>query len=162
MNKKNESFICFSCGGEMNHKKVEQTFTIDEYSLTLRGLQAHVCNICDERIYSYEETYMIQSLVRALKQTSAQKPDILNLDETANLLRVSNQTIYNMIKDGRLKAYKVGREWRIMQKDIESFIPGVSSNNVVETTIVAAKGGEIDSADANIIMDLMKEALLDE
>lgn len=41
--------------------------------------------------------------------------DIPNLNETADYLCVSKQTVYNMIKDGRIKAYKVGREWKIFK-----------------------------------------------
>ena len=44
----------------------------------------------------------------------------LNVTETADLLRVSTQTVYNMIKSGRLPAVKFGREWRFLRKNIES------------------------------------------
>lgn len=57
---------------------------------------------------------MIENLLKSFKKN--EDLSILNLDETAELLRVSNQTIYNMIKEGRLKAYKIGREWRFMKK----------------------------------------------
>ena len=48
--------------------------------------------------------------------------EILTLSEVASLLRVSHLTIYNMIKDGRLKGHKVGREWRFIKKDIDAYI----------------------------------------
>jgi len=158
MNLKNESFICYNCGGKMNNKKTEQEFSINEYTLTLKGLNAHICESCDEKLFSFEETKMIQSLIQAFNQTASPKPDILNLDETATLLRVSNQTIYNMIKDGRLKAYKVGREWRIQKKDIESFFP---ERSLDESITIAAKGGEVDSSDAEVIREKMLRRLSD-
>ena len=58
--------------------------------------------------------------------------DILNLNETADYLRVSKQTIYNMIKDGRIKAYKVGREWKILRSDIVAYLESVSSNRILD------------------------------
>ena len=58
-----------------------------------------------------------QSLV-----TKEDDREILTLSEVASLLRVSHQTIYNMIKDGRLKGHKVGREWRFIKKDIDAYI----------------------------------------
>lgn len=58
--------------------------------------------------------------------------DILNLNETADYLRVSKQTIYNMIKDGRIKAYKVGREWKILRSDIVAYSESVSSNRILD------------------------------
>lgn len=48
-----------------------------------------------------------------------------------------------MIKDGRLKAHKFGREWRFIRKDIEG----------EEAYGIAARGktGELDEKDAEII-----------
>lgn len=45
-----------------------------------------------------------------------------SLEEVARYLEVSNQTVYNMIRAGRIKAYKVGREWRFHPADIENHI----------------------------------------
>lgn len=58
--------------------------------------------------------------------------DILNLNETADYLRVSKQTVYNMIKDGRIKAYKLGREWKILRSDIVAYLESVSSNRILD------------------------------
>ena len=58
--------------------------------------------------------------------------DILNLNETADYLRVSKQTVYNMIKDGRIKVYKVGREWKILRSDIVAYLESVSSNRILD------------------------------
>lgn len=58
--------------------------------------------------------------------------DILNLNETADYLRVSKQTVYNMIKDGRIKAYKVGREWKILRSDVVAYLESVSSNRILD------------------------------
>lgn len=58
--------------------------------------------------------------------------DILKLNETADYLRVSKQTVYNMIKDGRIKAYKVGREWKILRSDIVAYLESVSSNRILD------------------------------
>ena len=63
--------------------------------------------------------------------------DILNLDETADYLRVSNQTVYNMIKDGRIKVYKVGREWKFLRADIMAYLESASSDRLLS---MAAKG----------------------
>lgn len=45
-----------------------------------------------------------------------------SLEEVAKYLEVSNQTVYNMIRDKRIKAYKVGREWRFHPRDVEGHI----------------------------------------
>lgn len=67
--------------------------------------------------------------------------DVLNLEETADFLRVSNQTVYNMIRDGRIKAHKVGREWRFFRSDIAAYV------NQTSNLAMAAKGGSMDKSD---------------
>lgn len=59
--------------------------------------------------------------------------DILTLKETAEYLRVSGQTVYNMIKDRRIKAYKVGREWRFFRSDIMAYLESTSRNRILST-----------------------------
>ena len=59
--------------------------------------------------------------------------DILTLKEAAEYLRVSRQTVYNMIKDRRIKAYKVGREWRFFRSDIMEYLESTSRNRILST-----------------------------
>ena len=59
--------------------------------------------------------------------------DILTLKETAEYLRVSRQTVYNMIKDRRIKAYKVGREWRFFRSNIMEYLESTSRNRILST-----------------------------
>lgn len=59
------------------------------------------------------------------------KPEIMTLYEVGDYLRVSNQTIYNMIRDGRIKGSKVGREWRFLRSDIEAYLGAVEMEPVV-------------------------------
>jgi putative molybdopterin biosynthesis protein len=42
--------------------------------------------------------------------------------ELATILEVNIMTIYRYIKAGKLKAYKIGKEFRIDKKEFESFI----------------------------------------
>ena len=43
-------------------------------------------------------------------------------EDLANLLDVNIMTIYRYIKAGRLKAYKIGKEFRIEKKEFQSFL----------------------------------------
>jgi len=47
--------------------------------------------------------------------------------ELADELRVNIMTIYRYIKAGRLKAYKIGKEFRIDRADFEGFLKNVST-----------------------------------
>jgi len=48
--------------------------------------------------------------------------DFYTADELAQKLRVNIMTIYRHIKRGNLKAYKIGKEFRITKKDFEKFL----------------------------------------
>ena len=45
-----------------------------------------------------------------------------SIAETAKYLGMSQDTIHNWIKSGRLKASRIGRFWRLRPQDLEAFI----------------------------------------
>lgn len=47
---------------------------------------------------------------------------LYSLQEVADLLRVSKQSIYNWLKEGRIKAKKYGREYRVTQEELNRLI----------------------------------------
>lgn len=51
-------------------------------------------------------------------------PDVLTPEEAARLLRVSLDTVRKMLREGRLPGAKVGREWRILRRDLEAYLRG--------------------------------------
>jgi len=42
--------------------------------------------------------------------------------ETADILKVNIMTIYRYIKAGKIKAYKIGKEFRVEKKEFEKFL----------------------------------------
>lgn len=48
-------------------------------------------------------------------------------EDLAKLLQVNIMTIYRYIKAGRLKAYKIGREFRIDKTEFKAFLNRVST-----------------------------------
>lgn len=54
------------------------------------------------------------------------KDDILTIDQTAKLLKVSSRIVYDLVSEeripGRIFAKKVGRSWRIMRREIDNFL----------------------------------------
>lgn len=140
------SMKCYICDHDMEEKITSINTGWGDYKLTVNGVSAYVCPECGEMVLDSKDASMLQKLSRSLEDAEAEiKPDVLNLTEVADLLRVSNQTIYNMIKDGRIKAVKFGREWRFNRKDIDAYINGsydIAARN---------KKGEIDSRVAEAI-----------
>lgn len=47
---------------------------------------------------------------------------VYTLNEIADLLHVTKRSLYSWIKSGRLKALKVGREWRVTKESLEAFM----------------------------------------
>ncbi len=43
-------------------------------------------------------------------------------DEIADILKVTQRTIYNYIKSGTLKGIKIGKYWRVRHTDLEMFL----------------------------------------
>ena len=54
----------------------------------------------------------------------AMPPDdrLLTVNEVAEVMRVSNMTIYRLIKAGELAAVRVGRSYRIRQGDVDTYL----------------------------------------
>lgn len=48
--------------------------------------------------------------------------DLLTTRQLQNLLRVDRITIYRMLKDGRLRGFKVGGQWRFSRTEIEAWL----------------------------------------
>jgi len=49
--------------------------------------------------------------------------------EVAEKLRVNIMTIYRYIKAGKIKAHKLGKEFRIDVKEYERFLKSIETNN---------------------------------
>jgi excisionase family DNA binding protein len=42
--------------------------------------------------------------------------------EVANMMRVSNMTVYRLIKSGQLSALRVGKNYRIRRADMDRYL----------------------------------------
>lgn len=47
---------------------------------------------------------------------------IYSIHEIEEILQVTQRTIYNWIKSGKLKAVKIGKEWRVTEDALEDFL----------------------------------------
>ena len=48
--------------------------------------------------------------------------DLLTVGEVAHTMRVSNMTVYRMIKAGQLAAIRVGKNYRIPESDVLRYL----------------------------------------
>ena len=49
-------------------------------------------------------------------------PNLLTIEQTAKVLQVSSKTIRRWIDTGDLIAHRLGRQWRISETDLQTFI----------------------------------------
>ena len=47
---------------------------------------------------------------------------LLTVSEVANAMRVSNMTVYRLIRNGELPAVRVGKNYRLRETDLERFL----------------------------------------
>lgn len=55
------------------------------------------------------------------------KIEFIKADDLAEKLKVNVMTIYRYIKSGKLKAYKIGKEFRIDAREFDAFLKKVST-----------------------------------
>lgn len=53
---------------------------------------------------------------------------LLTVGEVATLMRVSNMTVYRLIKAGQLSAIRVGKNYRIRRSDVDRYLTERSVN----------------------------------
>ena len=53
---------------------------------------------------------------------------VYTIEELVTLLQVTRRTIYNYIKEGKLKAVKMGKYWRVTEKCLEEFLSSGTEN----------------------------------
>lgn len=80
---------CYSCGGEMERIKKDIEANWKGRQMIFRGLHAWVCRSCGEQVYEPEDVRLMQNLMRSV-EADDDYPEIMNVQEVADLLRVSN------------------------------------------------------------------------
>ena len=48
--------------------------------------------------------------------------EVMTLEEVGQFLKVGDQTVYNLTRDGSVPARKIGREWRYLKSEVLEFM----------------------------------------
>jgi excisionase family DNA binding protein len=59
-------------------------------------------------------------------------PVVMTLDEVAQFLHVHASTVYRMVKDRRIPAFKVGSDWRFNMLSIENWMQTMESEQATK------------------------------
>jgi len=57
--------------------------------------------------------------------TSMQQDAVLTTEEAIGYLKISKPTFLKYIRDGKIKAIKAGKGWRILQSELMRFLRGI-------------------------------------
>ena len=49
-------------------------------------------------------------------------PEIYTINDLMEILSVTRRTLLEYIKNGKIKAFKMGNEWRVTKQSLEDFI----------------------------------------
>ncbi len=70
----------------------------------------------------------IESLLQEIYSKASEEEEVyLNVKETAKYLNVSEQSVHNYIKEGKIPAKKVGRPYLILKSDLLNELGEVKS-----------------------------------
>lgn len=58
----------------------------------------------------------------AAEEGSVMGERLLTVAEVARAMRVSNMTVYRLIKSGQLRAIRVGKNYRIRESEVERYL----------------------------------------
>jgi excisionase family DNA binding protein len=64
---------------------------------------------------------------------------LFDVKQVEKKLMLSERTIFRLIKSGDLKGFKVGREWRFEESDIDAYIQAQKAKTWREATIPATE-----------------------
>ena len=71
------------------------------------------------------------------------------IDQIADILGMHHKTIRKFITEGKLRANKVGKQWRISGHDLSLFMEdnnvNIKSNNKLESEKIEFSNGDVDS-----------------
>lgn len=56
---------------------------------------------------------------------AGEEDGLLTVGEVCEAMRVSNMTVYRLIKSGELPAIRLGKTYRVLESDVEGYLSGL-------------------------------------
>ena len=74
------------------------------------------------KIRGYPASGPAPTIRHIVKREPFTEARLLTANEVADLLRVSRMTVYRLIKTGEMPALRVGRNYRLREEDVHSYL----------------------------------------
>lgn len=124
--------------------------------MVFKGINVYVCESCGEEAYEPDDVKAMQYFIEGAIEKN-EYPEIMNVEEVADFFRVSNQTIYNMLRAGKLPAVKVGREWRFSRDKIKALVFKQEQEEQPIEFAARSGGAGLSKKDADAIFRHLRE-----
>jgi excisionase family DNA binding protein len=62
---------------------------------------------------------------------------LLTPTDVANRLQVNERTVCQWLREGRLRGFKIGKEWRISPDDLQAFLEASANRPLVKPRSIA-------------------------
>ncbi len=150
---------CVLCDGSMEVKEVSVSRNWKGKKVTFHGFKAYVCQQCNEMYFFPEEIKLMESLTEAAIEEDKESPVSMDVKDVASYLRVSTQTVYNMLKRGDLPATKVGREWRFNKRDVLRALRVYAESHESSLSVACRAAGELDDEGKDKAFQVVLESM---
>lgn len=110
---------CPICNGDVEDAQITLTYPLKDSFSLCQMVTGQRCLQCKEEFF---DDSILQEANNVVKHISALLNDIIDVSELAAYLRTHENTIYSMVKEGKLPGYKVGREWRFLRTAIDRLL----------------------------------------
>jgi excisionase family DNA binding protein len=80
------------------------------------------------------------------------KEKYYTVDEIAELIKIHPKTIQRYIREGRLKATKVGKSWRVSGHDLSTFTEGSSASG--DAPLIAGESSDRGEIKVSTVVDI--------
>ena len=67
---------------------------------------------------------------------------VMTLDEVAQFLKVHPSTVYRLLKQHSIPAFKLGSDWRFNQESIERWLETMEADRSAETDVISSPSKE--------------------
>jgi excisionase family DNA binding protein len=85
-----------------------------------RHVQRAYCYLPEDRQPS--DWLSTSPIAQPRERLIASEPEILTVKEVCELLRVTQGTVYKLVKQGRIPAFKIGTDWRFRTDEIAHWL----------------------------------------
>lgn len=65
---------------------------------------------------------MIKNLIKFRKELFDMENEIMRFEEVMEFLNIGKNTLYKLLNDGEINAFKIGKVWKILKKSVEEYI----------------------------------------